>query len=142
MSGKGGKDCARFDVLILDDDEAVLETTAAIVEEHHDVFATTRPTEALDKLRARRFHVILVDWMMPGMDGIEFFRRASRLDPDVACLIMTGRVNEFTVEVARDDRKLLGVIGKPFTPAQLLDRIAQFGGLSKMKKQVRALKAR
>jgi len=141
MSGSGTRARTRFSVLVVDDDDAVLETTAALIEGSHDVVSTTEPTVALDKVRAMNFHVVLVDWMMPDMNGMEFFRRARRIDPEVAFLIMTGRVNDFAGEVAREDRKIVGVIGKPFTAEQILDRIEQFGRLAMMKKQVRALKA-
>lgn len=142
MSGPSvlGSRRPEYDVLVVDDDRAMLDTTMAVLELSHRVQGTTRPKRALEILEARTFHVLVVDWQMPGMGGIEFFRRATKLDPSVGGLLITGFVNEFAFEVSREQRKMLGILGKPFAPEQLLDRVSMLGRLSEMKRQIKRLR--
>ena len=140
MIAAPGEGSGRYSVLLVDDDRALLETTQAALERHHDVVATGHPVRALRLVEDRPFHVVVADWMMPVMDGMELFRRIHRLDLGVACLLMTGRMEAFAGEVDREDRKLLGLIAKPFTAEQVLQRIAQLGRLSAMKSSVRRLR--
>lgn len=130
----------RYNVLVVDDDRALLETTVALLQTEHDVVGTSRPHEALRLLKASDFQVVVTDWMMPGMDGVELFRSILRLDRPIAVLLMTGRMEEFAEEVSFESRKLLGLIAKPFAPDQMLDRVRQLGRLAAMKLSVKNLK--
>lgn len=140
MTDQGGEQRERYSILLVDDDRVLLETTQAALEPHHDVVATGHPSRALRLIEEREFHVVIADWVMPVMDGMELFRRVHRLDLGVACLLMTGRMEEFAGEVDREDRKLLGLIAKPFSTEQLLLRIDQLGRLAVMKMTVRRLR--
>jgi CheY-like chemotaxis protein len=130
----------RFNVLVVDDDVALLETTVALLQSEHHVVGTQRPHEALRLLKASDFQVVVTDWMMPSMDGIELFRAILRLDRPIAVLLMTGRMEEFTDEVSFESRKLLGLISKPFAPDVMLERVRQLGRLAAMKASVKKLK--
>ena len=130
----------RFEILLVDDDAVLLETTLASLEEKHEVVGTTRPKRALELIAKRQFDIIVLDWMMPEMDGLELFRRASLIDDTLVGLLVTGRMEEFSVEVARDKRKMLALLSKPYRIEDLLDRIDVLGRVSAMKKQIRRLK--
>lgn len=123
-------------MLVLDDDRAMVETLLAMLEDHHDVFGTTDPKAALDQLGKREYQVAIADWNMPVMDGVEFFRRANQLGRPLACLLITGRIEDYGAEVPHHDRKMLGLLAKPFSEAQLLERIKQMGRLAAMKQSV------
>jgi DNA-binding NtrC family response regulator len=137
-----GKRKAVYTVLLIDDDEAVLETTAAILEAAYLTKATTSPKKALEMLHSEDFQVAVCDWMMPEMDGIQFFARAWVVRPLLSGLIISGRAQELATEVDRERRKMLGVLAKPFTPEQLMHRVDQLARMSAMKRQVGALKGR
>ena len=131
---------SKYRVLVLDDDKAMLDTLVATLEDFHIVDATTEPALALAYLSEREYHVVVADWMMPSMDGIEFFRRVSKLGKPITCLLVTGRIEELGSEVSREDRKSLGLLAKPFTERQLLERVDQMGRLSAMKQSVTRLR--
>jgi DNA-binding NtrC family response regulator len=131
---------AEISVLVVDDEFPVLDTMLAVLELNYVAIGTTRPQKALDILATRKFNVLIVDWQMPEMDGMELFRRASKLDPTLAGLLMTGYMDEFSCEVNRSDRKMLGILAKPFSPEQLTDRVEQLGRLSAMKNQIQRLR--
>ncbi|NUP07608.1 MAG: response regulator [Polyangiaceae bacterium] len=131
---------ATYDVLVVDDDVAVLETTMALLEMEHSVEGTTKPRKALDLLQDKPFHVLVVDWQMPEVDGIELFRMASRIHAPIAGLLMTGYVNEFMIEIKPENRRMLSFLAKPFGTKQLLERVTMLGRLSAMKMQTQRIR--
>lgn len=82
--------------------------------------------EALERVAAERPDVILLDWMMPDMDGYETCRRL-KADPATAgipVIFLTARVQE--AEVARAlALGAAGCIGKPFDALTLGQRVTE-----------------
>ena len=70
--------------------------------------------------------VLLTDWKMPGMDGIEFARQALSMPPEhrPCVLLVTAFAREEAVKAA-EGVGLSAVITKPVTPSTLLDTLAQ-----------------
>ncbi len=67
---------APLEVLVADDDDAAREALVAAVESlGHRCRAARDGLEAWELHRQRRADVILSDWKMPGMDGLELCRR-------------------------------------------------------------------
>lgn len=130
----------RHALLVVDDDRAMIETLVAMLEPFHDVVGTSEPSLALAYLAEREFQVVIADWMMPTMNGVEFFRRVATLAKPVTYLLITGRIEELGAEVCREDRRLIGILAKPFSERQLLERVDQLGRLASMKQQVTKLR--
>jgi DNA-binding NtrC family response regulator len=106
-------------VLIVDDDDAFLESTASILgEEHYRVATVQRGSEADSRLRERPYDIVLLDLYMSGVPGRYLLRRALETNPDTAVIVMTGRpsVNS-SVETLRDGA--WDYLPKPFSAAQL-----------------------
>ncbi len=130
----------RYAVLLVDDDPIALETTAACLEDFHDVVSTTKADEALKLLDRCRFDVVVSDWRMPGLDGVQLLTRVAKREPPIACLLISGAIDELASQVPADQRRLLAILAKPFSAEQLLDRIAQLGRIAAMKDEVRRLR--
>jgi PAS domain S-box-containing protein len=83
---------SRARVLIVDDDEAVRRAVVRVLAGEHDVTAVAGAADALDILaRGERFDLILADIVMPGMSGVDLWRRVEKLLPD-----QVGRFMFFT----------------------------------------------
>lgn len=70
-------------ILIVDDDPVIARLLSIVMTPYGDLEVTTRPTEALNHLRRRKFDALISDVCMPEMDGIELYREAIKLDPEI-----------------------------------------------------------
>jgi DNA-binding response OmpR family regulator len=117
-------------VLVADDDTKLLGMLRhSLTRAGHDVETATDGTDALDKLRAGRIPVLVCDWKMPGLDGVELcraVRSANGIKPatagnDVYIIMLTcqsgSRANE-GLSAGADV-----YITKPFDMSQLLGAI-------------------
>lgn len=78
-------------VLIVDDDPMLARAlTRGLHAFGYEAIAHTTPAAGLDALRDEPFDLVLVDLRMPDMGGLEFLVEATRIDPLVAAVVMTG----------------------------------------------------
>jgi putative two-component system response regulator len=112
-------------VLIVDDDEIALELlSAAITSAGYEVSTARDGCEALETLRTGLFRVVITDWEMPNMDGIELCRkiRERQSSSYVYVILVTSREGAHNV-VEGLDSGADDFISKPFHPAELSLRV-------------------
>ena len=108
-------------LLLVDDDESVRETTAALLADDFDVVTAPDGPRALDLLAQQGFDVICADYGMPGMTGVELLRRAQAVRP-LACILVTGH-RQYVSEIGADMRHGIAVVLKPYEPQMLIDTV-------------------
>ena len=116
----------RGTILIADDEVAVIRSLRRVLDRYYDIFAARSGEEALDILRANpQIEVVLYDVAMPRMDGIEFYKEASRQGLQQAERIVFVKAGSYDPEVmnflAQTDNP---VVDKPFDIPVLNDVIA------------------
>lgn len=82
-------------VLVVDDEFWILELSQELLrQEGYEVEAVGSGERALERLRGRSFDVIVCDWKMPGLNGMNLYEQLLTTDPDAAgrMLFMTGDV--------------------------------------------------
>lgn len=112
-------------VLIIDDDEGVRTVVCSVLENAgYRAAAVGSADEAFETLRAGEVDLIVLDWCLPGMDGVAFCRRL-RQDPvfrDTPVLLMSSHCSPCELSIAfaagADD-----FVGKPFRAPELGARI-------------------
>lgn len=87
--GTSNKD--RAAVLLVDDVPLLLKSLSRLLEKEYDVTCASSAVEALDLLKGpESFQVIVSDYGMPDLNGLEFLAEAARLHPAVGRVILTG----------------------------------------------------
>ena len=112
-------------VLVVDDEEAIRDMIRFALEKAGmAVQLASGAQEALERISEKRPDIILLDWMMPGISGLELTRRLRRdaYTEDIPIIMLTARVTEDDkvagLEAGTDD-----YVVKPFSPRELLARI-------------------
>ncbi len=107
-------------MLVIDDETVVLDSCRRIFgEEGFEVTTTSNPREGLKLVSDSQFDIILCDWKMPELDGIDVVEMIDKRSPDSAVVMITGYPD---VERATEAMKrgALDYIAKPFTPEEIL----------------------
>ncbi len=112
-------------ILIVDDDRAICELMQTMLEKDGFVVkAVSDPTLVEDEVRQGSYHVIILDLMMPKLDGIEVLKRIRGVDTDIAVVIFTAHPNLDTA-VASMKLDAVDYIKKPFDPTEFRDVLAR-----------------
>ncbi|MHC4323889.1 MAG: response regulator [Planctomycetota bacterium] len=103
-------------VLFVDDDEIILKSIEkSTANESYDTYFARSGEEAIEILRQEVVHVIVVDIMMPGMDGIELVGIIKRDYPDIVYIVITGHAQSATVMMEMSDLGIYRFISKSLT---------------------------
>ncbi|MCL6629238.1 MAG: response regulator transcription factor, partial [Armatimonadetes bacterium] len=112
-------------ILLVEDEASLAETISYnLREEGYKVHVVSDGLSALDSIRTEKFDLILLDIMLPGMDGLDITRilRQDMLTAHIPIIMLTARVEEtdrlIGLELGADD-----YITKPFSPRELVARV-------------------
>ena len=82
---------SRASILVVDDDAVFRAALCRYLDgEGYATVAVGDAETGIEKLERQSFDLILTDLRMPGVDGIEFIRRISKIDTDAVCIVVTG----------------------------------------------------
>lgn len=78
-------------ILLVDDNNMGLLARRSVLEElGHDVFTSSSPTEALEQCGKHGFDIVITDYKMPKMNGVEFIARLRKLHAGVSVVLISG----------------------------------------------------
>jgi formate/nitrite transporter len=107
-------------MLVIDDESVVLSSCSRIFKgEDYEVVTTDSPRQGLELASGSRFDVILCDWRMPELNGIDVVEMLDKRSPESAVVMITGfpAVDRAT-EVMK--RGAMDYVAKPFTPEEIV----------------------
>ena len=109
-------------ILIIDDDELVTTALRNLFRLRTDYTAVayTSPPEALDKSRSQQFDLVISDYLMPGIDGVEFLGRFKDLQPQAIRILLTGYADKDSAVRAINQVGLYQYVEKPWDNEALL----------------------
>ncbi|PIU64231.1 MAG: hypothetical protein COS85_13235 [Armatimonadetes bacterium CG07_land_8_20_14_0_80_59_28] len=110
-------------ILVVDDQPSVVQLCKRLLESQgFSAVGASSGEEALEKFRQQRFDLLLVDLVLPGIDGVETFRQAKEMQNDLVGIVITGHATKGSVVDAMKSG-LYGFIEKPFTMRELMSTI-------------------
>lgn len=111
-------------ILVVEDEDAIRELLIMALEQTFTVSAVGSAEQAIQALAEERVDLMLLDWMLPGISGVELARRIKK-DPtqkELPIILLTARGEEEDkirgLEIGTDD-----YVTKPFSPKELIARI-------------------
>jgi formate/nitrite transporter len=119
----GGDSASRKRMLVIDDESLVLSSVRRIFgDEGYEVVTTDDPRRGLEMAQESRYDVILCDWRMPQLDGIDVVEMLDKRSPESAIVMITGFP---ALERATDAMKRGAVdyLAKPFTPEEIVGAV-------------------
>lgn len=114
-----------FKILVVEDQEEIRELIAKyLIKEGYDVVLAKQGFEALDLFGNQDIHLILLDIMMPGINGFEVLQEIRKIS-DIPVIMLTAKQEEIDrlkgFELGVDDYVI-----KPFSPRELMKRVQVF----------------
>ena len=109
-------------VVIVDDEEMIVTSLRALLqlETEHEIHGFTDPQEAAKFLETNAVDVCVSDYLMPGMNGIQFLCRAKALQPEASRILLTGHADKQSAIAAINQVALFQYVEKPWDNTQLL----------------------
>ena len=109
-------------ILVVDDEERIIDLAKMYLEQDgYPVMSATDGVNALRMILEGRPNLVVLDLMLPGMDGLEVCRRV-RAESDVPIIMLTARSDDIDkivgLELGADD-----YLTKPFNPRELVARV-------------------
>ena len=112
---------------LLIDDNVIIRDTMQMFFTQKQCLLTTCETaeEGLHALEKEQYDILICDFQLPGIDGVEFFKRAVASHPDTIKILISGYVNEAAISEAFD----VGVhafIRKPFSLMAFFEQLIPY----------------
>jgi two-component system response regulator (stage 0 sporulation protein F) len=77
-------------ILVVDDEQDIALVLQMMLNDYYDVDAYTNPAEALSIVKPDKYDLVLFDYLMPEMNGYEFYRKLKQIDPEVKICMMSA----------------------------------------------------
>ena len=111
-----------YNVLVVDDDKEIVNAIEIYLsKEGYNILKAYNGKEALEIVKHNEIHLIIVDIMMPKMDGIEFTDNI-RKDKSIPIIMLSAKSEDYD-KVLGLDKGADDYITKPFNPIELIARV-------------------
>ena len=116
---------AVYRILLVDDEPNVLKALQRVFrQENYEIVLAGNGEEAIDLLRKGAFHLMISDYMMPGMTGAQVLKQAKAIQPDMIRIMLTGHADTGAVMGAVNEGAVYKFILKPWNDDDLRITVA------------------
>lgn len=115
----------RYRLLIVDDEPGIVRALNRVFrQENYEVVTAGSGEEGLQRMAEGSFHLVISDFMMPGMDGARFLREVKQRSPETIRIMLTGHANTDAVMGAINEGAVYKFILKPWNDDDLRVTVA------------------
>lgn len=127
-------DNAMYRIMLVDDEENILSSLRRVLAAYDfreldhpkiEVEVFTSPQEALSRANGTAFDLVISDYRMPAMSGVEFLKAFKQLQPDAVRLILSGQTDLGGLLAAINEAQIYRFISKPWDGYDLVATVAQ-----------------
>ncbi|MDP8299575.1 MAG: response regulator [Candidatus Tantalella remota] len=113
-------------ILLVDDDKDMCESLADVItlDSNYSVSYTIDPLQAIDLIKKEEFTLIIVDYKMPGMSGIELLQNIKKIRPEVTVFMLTAFISNELIEQAKTEGAQK-VLSKFIWPDEIIKHIKE-----------------
>ncbi len=125
------KDASNKTVLIVDDEPDILELVKLVLESGgFKTVSAASGMEALREVDVSKPDIVLLDIMMPDMDGWKVFRKIKEINSTLPIVILTAKAQNFDRLLGLHVLKADDYITKPFGKNELISKVRKLSGLT------------
>jgi len=114
-------------ILLLDDEPNILKALRRCIgsgrssddREPLVIETFTSAAKALERMEEQDFDVVITDYRMPEMDGVEFLQRVIEINPATRRLLMSAYADRTALVAAVNDARIMGFLEKPWNDQEL-----------------------
>ena len=133
---------SQFTLLLVDDDPKIISSLKRLFfEDDYRIYSASNGGDALSVVKNSKIDAALIDYKMPGMDGLTLLQNLKKVTPDINVIILTGhggiREAVKAINLGADD-----FLEKPFTSEGLRARIGQLYKIWQLKEENEILRSK
>lgn len=115
----------RYRLLFVDDEPSIVKALSRVFyQENYEVITAWTAKEGLEKFATGTIHLVITDFMMPGMNGAQFLQEVKKRSPDTIRIMLTGHANTDAVMGAINEGAVYKFILKPWNDDDLRVTVA------------------
>jgi len=119
MTGNG---ITKSKILLVDDESNVLKAIGRLLR-NYDITALTSAEEALLVAKEVKFDLVISDYRMPGMNGVEFLIKLMAIQPQTIRMILTGYADLESAQTAINEAGVYRFINKPWNNVEITNAV-------------------
>ncbi|MES2205231.1 MAG: response regulator [Pseudomonadota bacterium] len=123
-----------FNILLIDDEIMIIHALTRLIRrslpEDTHIEGFIDPHAALNRVKEKRFDIIMSDYRMPSMNGIELLKQAAEIQPDASRLILSATEDFSVLMQAINEAEIMSFLPKPWEDQVLIDTILKAANTS------------
>lgn len=113
-------DKSSIKILCVDDEVFILTMLERVFSlAGYKVYLASTPQQGIEMSEKNEIDVLIADYQMPDMNGVEMIRKIQEQKPDIIKIILTGQANEVDLDKAIHEQLIEKWLLKPINPALL-----------------------
>jgi len=113
-------------ILLVDDDKDMCESLADVIilDSNYNVSYITDPLKALETIKKEDFSLIIVDYKMPEMNGLDLLKNIKQVKPHIPVFILTAFISNELIEQAKKEGAAK-ILSKFIWPDEIIKHIKE-----------------